>query len=114
MRLLPIYPSLPRDDDMNMAIAAAEAAWNGNKGQWQGNKAQFLPAYEFRACVKLARAADDGAAAGINSAFNRHCVDLRNLQLVGPFGYHAVPPPYRLWIWPQDVDDATNSLNLVI
>jgi endonuclease YncB( thermonuclease family) len=28
----PIYPSLPRDDDMNLAIAAAETAWNSGAG----------------------------------------------------------------------------------
>jgi hypothetical protein len=30
----PIYPSLPKNSDMNLAIAEAQAAWDGNKGVW--------------------------------------------------------------------------------
>ncbi len=106
----PIYPSLPRDDDFNLAIAAAQSAWQSKRGQWKGNGAKFLLAYEFRACVKLARAKT--ASAGIKAAFERHCVDLRSKKIVGPFGYHAVPPPYRLWIWPKDLATATQRLAL--
>ena len=107
----PIYPSLPRDDDFDLAIAAAHSAWQAKHGQWKGNGAKFLLAYEYRACVKLARATT--ATAGIKAAFERHCVDLRSKKLVGPFGYFAVPPPYRLWIWPKDLAEATQRLALL-
>jgi endonuclease YncB( thermonuclease family) len=107
----PVYPSLPKDFDFNLAIAAAEGAWSAKRGQWKGNGAKFLLAYEFRACVKLARA--QSASAGISAAFERHCVDLRSRKLVGSFGYSAVPPPYRMWIWPQNVVEAKAKLGLV-
>lgn len=106
----PVYPSLPKDVDFNLAVAAAESAWKTKRGQWKGNGATFLLAYEFRACVKLARAKN--AAAGIAAAFERHCVDLRTKKIVGRFDYENVPPPYRMWIWPQDVPDATAALGL--
>ena len=31
----PIYPSLPKKDDFNMAIKAAEDAWENQKGIWE-------------------------------------------------------------------------------
>jgi endonuclease YncB( thermonuclease family) len=107
----PVYPSLPKDVDMNLAIAAAEAAWDDERGVWGEFGTTFLVGYEYRACVKLgvAATADDGIA----QAFQRVCVDLRNLQIVGKFGYHAVPPPYRLWIWEDDLAAATVRLELV-
>lgn len=107
----PVYPSLPKDSDFNMAIAAAEKAWTKKWGQWKKSGEKFLLAYEFRAAVKLARAKT--AKAGIDAAFERYCVDLRNKKIVGRFGYHAVPPPYRLWLWPADVQRATAELGLV-
>jgi|LSQX01.2.fsa_nt_gb endonuclease YncB( thermonuclease family) len=49
----PIYPSLPQNDDMNRAIAAAEKAWEDKLGQWTFGE-NLLLAYEYRACIKLA------------------------------------------------------------
>jgi endonuclease YncB( thermonuclease family) len=106
----PVYKSLPKDADMNRAIAAAETAWNQQLGLWNMFGQQVLLAYEFRMCIKLAAAAT--AQDGIDAAFQRHCVDLRTLQNVGLFGFPAVPPPYRLWIWTADVADATTALGL--
>lgn len=107
----PIYPSLPRNDDMNMAIAAAEAAWNEKRGMWAAFGSDLLLAYEFRACIKLGTASD--AAAGIAQAFQRICVDLRNLRIVGKYGFPAVPPPYRLWVWEDDLQQARLDLDLI-
>jgi endonuclease YncB( thermonuclease family) len=32
--LFVIYPSLPRNDDLNVLLAAAEAAWDEKRGAW--------------------------------------------------------------------------------
>jgi endonuclease YncB( thermonuclease family) len=42
----------------------------------------------------------------------RYCVDMRTRVLHGPEDYVAVDPEYRLWIWPQDLNDAVARLNL--
>jgi endonuclease YncB( thermonuclease family) len=107
----PIYPSLPSNADMNRAIKAAEAAWDGELGAWAANGPTFLLGYEFRACIKLATAST--AATGIADAFQRICVDLRTLRIVGKHGFPSVPPPYRLWIWEEDLAQATADLGLV-
>ena len=41
----PVYPSLQKDSDLNLAIAAAEEAWSKKLGQWKDNGAEFLIAY---------------------------------------------------------------------
>ncbi|MGQ0740041.1 MAG: hypothetical protein ACT4OJ_13400 [Bacteroidota bacterium] len=38
----------------------------------------------------------------LNSAFQRLCVDLRNMKVVGKFDFYKVPPSDRLWIWERD------------
>jgi hypothetical protein len=38
---------------------------------------------------------------------------MRNRALFGPENYMVVPEPYRLWIWPKDVREAIEKLNLV-
>jgi endonuclease YncB( thermonuclease family) len=106
----PIYPSLPANDDMNLAIAAAETAWNERRGIWTEFGEDVLLGYEFRMCIKLGTAGN--AQNGIASAFQRVCVDLRTLTEVGLFGHHAVPPCYRLWIWERDLLQARQALDL--
>jgi len=147
-----IYPSLPRNDDFNRSVAAAEAAWDGALGQWaprtdgEGGR-NFLPGYEYRACIKLGEPAAVAARGGqrrrfytiadlqaeraqlladgwaitedsrppeqvAREAFQRHCVDLRTITVVGRFDYGAVPPPYRMWIWDDDLTEAREALDL--
>ena len=107
----PVYPSLPSDADMNAAIAAAESAWDNQRGAWHDFGEDLLVGYEYRACVKLGTAAD--ADAGIAEAFQRVCVDLRNLRIVGRFDFHAVPPPYRLWVWQEQLAEAKAAMGLL-
>lgn len=38
--------------------------------------------------------------------------DMRTRVLHGPEDYPAVPPTYRLWFWPRDVQRAVGELNL--
>ena len=107
----PIYPSLPRNDDMNLAIAVAETAWAEKRGAWTTFGADLLLGYEFRACIKLGTAAD--SAAGVAQAFQRVCVDLRDLRMVGKYGFSEVPPSCRLWVWQKDLEQAKQDLGLV-
>jgi len=106
----PVYPSLPRLDDMKAAVAAAETAWTEKRGAWNSQGAKLLLGYEYRACIKLARA--ETAAKGIADAFQRVCIDLATLTNVGPFGFSAVPPSLRLWVWQEDMTRATADLGL--
>lgn len=106
----PIYPSLPRNADMNLAIAAAERAFDEQRGAWTVFGADVLLGYEFRACIKLGTASTPSR--GIRDAFQRVCVDLRDLRVVGKFGFGAVPAPYRLWIWEEDLPQARLDLDL--
>lgn len=107
----PIYPSLPKNDDMNRAIAAAEAAWDQRRGAWDEFGETVLLGYEFRMCIKLAAATS--AREGIRKAFERICVDLRNMNEVGLFRFHSVPPCYRLWIWEKDITRARQDLGVI-
>lgn len=107
----PIYPSLPSNRDFNLAIAAAETAWTEKLGAWAVYGEDLLLAYEYRACIKLASA--DDSSEGIERAFQRVCVDLRSLKIVGLYGFYDVPPCYRLWIWEEDLAEATENLNLI-
>lgn len=106
----PIYPSLPRNDDMNLAIAAAEGAWYNKRGVWSEFGDNFLLAYEFRLCIKLGTAST--AADGLRTAFQRICIDLRNLTEKGLYAWHDVPPPYRLWVWADDIKQARTDLEV--
>ena len=103
-----IYPSLPKNIDLNKAIASAEIAWKGKKGMWHEFGAKVLLGYEYRMCIKLGTA--KSAQEGIKSAFQRICLDLRNLEIAGKFGFHRIPPCYRLWIWENDFQKAKVDL----
>jgi endonuclease YncB( thermonuclease family) len=109
----PIYPSLPKDDDFNIAIAAAVDAWDRKLGQWAEFGSDLLLGYEYRMCIKLAT--NDGSAADklIAKAFQRVCVDLRTKRILGKFGFGDIPPPYRLWVWENDLLKAKEDLGLI-
>lgn len=106
----PIYPSLPKNIDLNKAIASAENAWFGKKGMWHEYGAKVLLGYEYRMCIKLGTAIT--AEGGIKNAFQRICLDLRNLEIVDKFGFYKIPPCYRLWIWEDDFQKAKVDLGL--
>ena len=50
--LFVVYPSLPKQRDFELAVAAAEAAFANGIGQWAGGPG-FLPGYEYRMSIKL-------------------------------------------------------------
>lgn len=107
----PIYPSLPQNRDMNKAIKAAEFAWDNQEGIWHKYGEDVLLGYEYRMCIKLGTATTPDE--GIDKAFQRICVDLRNLNIVGKYGFGKIPPCYRLWIWIDDIEQAKTDLDLL-
>lgn len=52
----PIYPSIPKAQDWNLAVNAAKDAWEEKRGQWEDDSggSDVLLAYEFRAVLDLA------------------------------------------------------------
>ncbi|MEU5877789.1 thermonuclease family protein [Spirillospora sp. NPDC047279] len=109
-----IYPSLPREPDLRLLVREAESAWNERRGVWAEFGEDVLLAYEYRACVKLGERDLGDPAAAVAGAYQRICVDLRDLRVMGEFGYHEVPPSRRLWIWKDDLDRAREDLKLPV
>jgi endonuclease YncB( thermonuclease family) len=107
-----IYPSLPQNDDLNLLLAEAQVAWDERRGAWAAFGEDLLLGYEFRAAIKLGVKKLQDPAAAIANAYQRLCVDLSDLSLVGKFDYFQVPPSQRLWIWEADLAAATRDLDL--
>jgi endonuclease YncB( thermonuclease family) len=69
----PIYPSLPKNSDMNLAIAEAQAAWDGNRGAWTlPSGRNLLLGYEYRMCIKLGEVKKDAAGTIVPDQNLRH------------------------------------------
>jgi endonuclease YncB( thermonuclease family) len=101
----PIWPSLPKKpEDFAMIYAAAKSAWSKQKGMWAKYGKDLLLPYEYRLLMKLSvvPTADKTAKQIMDGAFQRVCVDLRTMKLVGKFDFYNVPPPHRFWIWEDD------------
>ena len=51
----PIYPSIPKSTDWNLAVNASKNAWENKLGQWADDSGgpNVLLAYEFRAALDL-------------------------------------------------------------
>ena len=110
----PIYPSLPRDVDMNMAIAAARTAWDTPLGARAEFGEDVMPGYEYRMCIKLGgQPTAPDAKALTDAAFRRLCVDLRDMRMRGRFDWADVPEWARLWIWQEDREEAVERLGVV-
>jgi hypothetical protein len=88
---------------LNLLLGAAQAAWDGRHGAWAEFGETLLLGYKYRACIKLGVAQLDDPAAAIAKAYQRLCVDLGDLRLVGKFDDFQVPPSQRLWIWEDDL-----------
>lgn len=108
-----IYPSIPSKFDLNLLLNKGEAAWQQKLGAWAQFGPDLLLGYEYRACIKLGTHNLGNPADAIAEAYQRHCVDLRDLKQVGLYGYHKVPPAQRLWIWDRDLAQARRDLPLV-
>jgi hypothetical protein len=107
----------PRCADLPLLIHATAVARSAALGIW--DSAQTLLAYEYRAMEKLYRITkkkvnNEHLDAGEEYSWReRYCVDMRTRTLHGPEGYFGIDPEYRLWIWPQDLNEAVGRLNLI-
>ena len=78
-----------------------------------------MPGYEYRMCEKLydiTKKLINGDSLSYAQQIgwrSRYCADMRDRKLLGPEEYMAIPEPYRLWIWPEDVQKSIATLNLV-
>ena len=54
----PVYPGIGKPVDFNLALAGAEAAWDGKLGAWAQEGERLLLGYEFRLSVRLGKALD--------------------------------------------------------
>jgi endonuclease YncB( thermonuclease family) len=106
----PIYPSLPGPVDMRLAADAAQEAWDQRRGVWAAFGRDLLLGYEYRMCIKLA--GQDTGANLMAKAFQRICVDLRTCQELGELDFWRIDPPYRLWVWKEDIQAARVELGL--
>lgn len=106
----PIYPSLPQNDDFNLALERAKEAYIQKKGVWGDYGETILLGYEFRLCIKLGTAKT--ANAGLKEAFQRICIDLENMQIKGKYEFDSILPYNRLWVWEKDLEQAKIDLGL--
>ena len=101
----PIWPSLPKDPkDFDIIYSAAKKAWKNKTGMWNKHGNDLLLPYEYRLLMKLSVdvTTDKTLKEIMEGAFQRLCVDLRSMKLVGKFDFYKVPPPDRFWIWERD------------
>jgi endonuclease YncB( thermonuclease family) len=97
----PLWPSLPKKyEDFQRFHKLAQKAWSSKKGMWKKYGSKLLMPYEYRLLMKLS--ADKPENELIDSAFQRLCVDLRNMKLMDEFSFYKVPPGDRFWIWKDD------------
>lgn len=112
-----IFPSIPGELELPLFLEMAVQARDMKRGQYENPLS--LPGYEYRMCEKLfaiTRKIVEGASLPYEEQLrwrSRYCADMRSRRLFGPEEYQAIPEPYRLWIWPQDVQQAISMLNLV-
>jgi len=111
-----LYPSIPGELDLPLFIEAAAEAIEQGRGQYSDPLS--LPGYEYRMCEKLftiTRKIAQGTPLSYRDRIawrSRYCLDMRDRVLHGPEDYMDIPPPYRIWLWPDDVQDAIGTLNL--
>jgi endonuclease YncB( thermonuclease family) len=112
-----VFPNIPGELDLPLYLQQATNAYQNTLGIWA--EPLMLPAYEYRMCEKLYEITKDLMAGKKLKTAERHawrsryCADMRDRLLYGPEHYTQIPPPYRLWIWPNDVQKAVGALSLV-
>lgn len=111
-----IFPNMPGELDMPLYLEAAVGAMEAPRGQYTDPLS--LLGYEYRMCEKLydvTKKIAEGKDASHRDRYgwrSRYAADMRTRLLHGPEAYMDVPAPYRIWIWPQDVQTAIGGLNL--
>lgn len=112
-----LFPNVPGELDLPLFLEMAVEAKDQQKGQYQEDLS--LPGYEYRMCEKLYSVTKKLAAGESLSSReqldwrSRYCADMRNRKLFDPESYFEIPEPYRLWIWPDDIQRAIGLLNLI-
>ena len=112
-----LFPSIPGELDLPLFLDAAVDAKENESGQYA--EELFLPGYEYRMCEKLhdiTKKLVEGQSLSFPDQLkwrSRYCADIRTRELFGPENYKSISEPYRLWIWPSDVQRAIGKLNLV-
>ncbi len=102
---------------MPIFVEASVDAMEQKRGQYKNPLS--MPGYEYRMCEKLYDitkkliGGDSLSYAQQLGWRSRYCADMRDRKLLGPEEYMAIPKPYRLWIWPEDVQKSIAALNLV-
>lgn len=113
-----LFPNIPGELDLPLFLEMAVSAKEKKRGQYQDDLS--LWGYEYRMCEKLYGITKKITTEGTLLTYpeqlgwrKRYCADMRNRQLFGPEDYFNIPEPYRLWIWPEDVQQSISMLNLV-
>jgi len=112
-----LFPSIPGELDLPLFLEAAASAKDAKRGQYENELS--LPGYEYRMCEKLydiTKKLADGDSLSYPKQLkwrSRYCLDMRDRSLLGPEDYFIIPEPYRIWIWPEDVQKAIGMLNLI-
>ncbi len=111
-----LFPNIPGELDLPMYLKAATEAVDAQGGQY--DEPLSLPAFEYRMCEKLygiSKKIADGDTLTMKKQLawrSRYAADMRNRTLHGPESYMSVPMHFRIWIWPDDVQQAIGALNL--
>lgn len=112
-----LFPNIPGELDLPLFLEMAVSANEEGIGQYQEDLS--LSGYEYRMCEKL-YSITKKMVSGDSLSYpeqlgwrSRYCADMRNRKLYGPEDYFNIAEPYRIWIWPDDVQRAISMLNLV-
>lgn len=112
----PIYPSLPKYSDLVLLNDAAQSAYEAKLGIWADPLA--LTGYEFRMAVKLYDITKKMmkqkklSSQERYSWISRFCADMSTQEIYYPQDYYKVKPYNRIFIWPEDINEAVGRLNL--
>lgn len=113
----PIYPSIPRYQDLLLLYGAGKAAFESKAGMWADERT--LTGYEFRMCYRLAMLTEKLVAGKQVTAeerkgwVERYCVDMTTAEVYPPHQYYKVKPYARIFVWPADIAEAVSTMNLV-
>ena len=111
--------SLPSRGELDLPLFLESAEQAQIEGRGQYGSEHSLPAYEYRMCEKLysiTRKKVEGVVLSWAEQLawrSRYCADMRSREVFGPESYLAIAHPYRLWIWPADLQRAITMLNLL-
>ena len=110
----PIYPSIPKYEDLILLQQNGKDAFENRSGAWENDK--MLTGYEFRMCVRLyetTRKIINKKPVKKGSWITRYCVDMTTREIFSPQDYHKIKPYNRIFLWAKDVSSAVGKMNLL-